>query len=294
MTPTATPFSIPARAYYDQGLVMQRGGELHKALESFDWAIRLSPDYAPAYVARGVVYLSEGQLASALTEANSALRVDPACSAAHTLRGEVLRRQGNARAAWSAFNKAVDTDPALADDTFRARWLVAREIGDSGRLLGLADEYEYAHPSELLTAYYKGWALIEAGASRAAIDVLIEGIESAPRPTALLWYALGTAYLENEAWREAIVSFENARSQFENGDTSLLSHTDQPVEALFAALGRAYLAAGRCVDAETMLNHAISVGSAASSYDDLLHQALVCQTPTPTATPYATTTPAPP
>jgi uncharacterized protein HemY len=79
----------------------------------------------------------------------------------------------------------------------------------------------------------------------------------------------------------------------QTGDTSLTIHSDHPIADLFGALGQTYLGAGRCVDAETMLEYAVDVGAPASEYAAALEEARLCQTPTPTITPYPTITPLP-
>lgn len=291
VTPTSTPFRVTAQVYYEQGLARRASGDAEGAMQSFTWALQSAPDFAPAYLARGGLYLAQGELRPALADADAALQADPENGAAYALRGEALRLQGRAGAALGAFDRALALDPTLAPETFRSRWLAARAARDSVRLSELSREYANAHPQDPLRYYYRGWAFIQLGAPSAAIRSLIEGIESASEPPALLWFALGQAYAANRSWDEAIASYEAARALVQSGDASLTVHSDRPVAALFGALGEAYLGAGRCVDAEVMLEYALDVGAAEADYGTALEEARICQTPTPTATPYPTTTP---
>ena len=290
-TPAPTPLSISAQTYYEEGLTCQEAGDAEGALQSFTWAIQLSPDFAPAYAARSALYLAQGEIRLALADADSALEADPVNASAHALRGEVLRLRGRPRSALEAFDMALTLDPALGPDIFRSRWLAARAVHEGRRLLLLSGEYADSHPQGPLRYYYSGWALIELDNPGAAINTLIRRIESTPEPPAALWFALGQAYAANRSWPEAVTSFEAVRVLVQTGDTSLSVHSDQPVAALFGALGRAYLGAGRCVDAEAMLEYALDVGAPAAEYAAVLEEARVCQTPTPTITPYPTTTP---
>jgi len=294
VTPTPTPFPIAAQTYYEEGLARWEAGDAEGALQSFTWAIQLAPDFAPAYTARSALYLSQGELRRALTDANSALEADPTKASAHALRGETLRLRGRPRSALEAFDQALELDPTLKPETFRSRWLAARAAREGRRLLLLSGEYAEAHPQDPLRHYYRGWALIELDNPGSAISTLVKGIETTPEPPAALWFALGQAYAANHSWLEAITSFEAVRVLVQSGDPSLIVHSDQPIAALFGALGRAYLGAGRCVDAEAMLEYAIEVGASASEHAALLEEARTCQTPTPTATPYPTTTPSTP
>jgi len=290
-TPTPTPFSIAARTYYEEGLARQEAGDAEGALQSFTWAIQRAPNFAPAYVARSTVYLAQGELHSALADADAALETDPTSATAHALRGETLRLLGRARRALEAFDQGLALDPNLKPETFHSRWLAARATQDADRLLTLSREYAAAHPDDPLRHYYRGWGLIELGKPHLAINILVKGIEATPDPPALLWFTLGQAYAAGRSWQEAVTSFEAARALVQAGDTSLAVHSDRPIADLFGALGRAYLDAGRCVDAETMLEYAVDVGAPVSEYATALEEARFCQTPTPTATPYPTVTP---
>jgi len=290
-TVTPTPFSIAAQTYYEEGGTRQEADDLEGALQSFTWAIQRAPDFAPAYVARGTVYLAQGQLPQAVADADAALETDLTNAAAYALRGEALRALGMTRLALEAFEQAVGLDPDLEAETFRSRWLAARNEHDAVRLLKLSSEYADIRPDDPLRYYYRGWAFVELGSGSAAVKILVDGIGSTPEPSALLWFALGQAYAAAGDWQNAVTALEATRVLVQAGDASLALHTDQPVVDLFDALGRAYLGAGRCVDAETMLAYAIDIGAPAWEYDALLREARLCQTPTPKPTPYLTATP---
>jgi tetratricopeptide (TPR) repeat protein len=290
-TVTPTPFAIAAQTYYEEGRARQEADDLEGALQSFTWAIQRAPDFAPAYVARGTVYLAQGRFPQAVADADAALEADPTNAAAYALRGEALRALGMTRLALGAFDQALGLNPDLGVETFRSRWLVARDEHDGVRLLKLSNEYADTHPDDSLRYYYRGWAFVEMGRGSAAAGILVEGIGDTPDPSALLWFALGHAYTAAGDWQNAVTALEAARVLVQAGDVSLNLHSDQPVVDLFDALGRAYLGAGRCVDAETMLMYAIDIGAPASNYDAILREARLCQTPTPTPTPYLTATP---
>ncbi len=290
-TLTPTPFPFTGEDYYREGAMRQETGDTEGALQSFTWAIRRAPDFAPAYVARGTAYLAQGRFYLALLDADAALGIDPENAHAHALRGEALRWQGRPQLALQAFEQAIELDPDLKAETFRSRWLLSRETDQAVHLLTLSSEYRDMHPEDPLRFYYRGWAFVELGHGQSASKILVEGIAETPDPPALLWFALGQAYAAANAWPEAVTALEAARMLVQTGDTSLTLHSDQPIVLLFDALGRAYLGAGRCVDAEVMLTYAADIGAPASEYDAMLEQAHTCQTPTPEATPYLTTTP---
>ncbi len=286
VTPTATVFVLSAEAYYRGGVERRRAGDVDDAQRYFTWAIERDVGFAPAYVSRSSIYLAEGDLDRALEDVDAALAIEQTARA-YVLRGEILRTMERYAQAWRAFDEALARDPGVRDDTFRSRWEVARAIGDGDQLSTLAAEYAAAHPGDGLRNYYEAWASLESSQYEEAIAILVEGIESSRDQPALLWYLLGRAYTGIEAWQEAVASLERARELVQAGDSSMGAHTTEPVADLFVALGRAYLGAGRCADAETMLVYAMSIGASTPEHLAALEEARICQTPTPppTATP---------
>jgi len=287
-TPTATPFAISAEAYYELGLERQRRGDLEAAERFFTWALEREPDFGRAHVSRGSLALAEGRLDEALQEAEAALEIEPLAKA-YVLRGEVLRQRGRAGEALKSYERAVAMDPGLWDEVFSSRWETARADDAPETLERVAAEFAERQAEDPMRFYYQGWASFQAGDHEKAIDLLTRGVEASRGETALFWYLLGRAYIEIEAWEEAIVSLETARDMLQRQDTSLELHTELPVASLFGALGQAYLGAYRCGDAETMLAYAISVGASEAELGDDLERARICPTATPVS--FATATP---
>jgi tetratricopeptide (TPR) repeat protein len=279
----ATSVALPAEAYYEQGVKRQRGGDARGALQHLTWAIWRDPSRASAYVARGAVHLARDEGERALHDANVALGMEVSADA-FLLRGEALRLLGRPQESLEAFDKALEQNADLRDETFNSRWLAARATGDPARLAALGQEYAAGHPDDPLRHYYQSWALIESGATMDALRLLVDGIRNAADQPALLWYALGHAYGGEGAREQAVTAFEVARGLVQAGDDSLGLHAERPVATLFVALGEAYLRAGRCTDAATMLAYAGSIGAPASSYMPALQEAQLCPTPTPRAT----------
>lgn len=284
-TPTATPVALSAADYWQRGVELQRSGDLDRAERYFDWAIQIDSSSTPFYVSRGSLHLADSEPDRALQDADTALKIDPT-SEAYLLRAEALRAMDRHEEALRAFDQALARDADLRDRTFRSRWLATRALEDLERLSALAAEYASAHPSDPLRYYYQAWPSFESDEYRDVIHLLVEGIEDSPDSLAVLWYVLGRAYAGIEAWPEAILSLERARELVEAGDTSLAAHGEQPVAELFIALGRAYLGADRCSDAETMLAYGLSIGAPMEKHLAALEEARRCSSSSPsTATP---------
>ena len=279
----ATPFPISAERYYEEGVKRQRAGDAKGALQHLTWAVWRDPSVASAYVARGAVHLARDEGEKALADADVALGME-ASAEAFLLRGEALRLLGRPQEALEAFDRALEQNGELRDETFNSRWWAARAAGDPVRLTALGQEFAAGHPDDPLRHYYQSWALIESGATMDAVRLLVDGIRNATDQPALLWYALGHGYAGEGAWQQAVTAFEAARALVQAGDESLGFHGERPVATLFVFLGEAYLRAGRCADAATMLAYAGSIGAPAETYMPTLQEAQLCPTPTPRAT----------
>lgn len=283
-TPTASPSPVPPSptptpdpvALYETGLAHQRAGEWEQAAFYFSQALQLRPDLAPAYQARGAVYLALGEAERALQDAQIAVSLAPDSPEAHALLGEVLRRGFSDPAqALKAYDEAVRLNPALAPALFRARWECAEAAGLTDRMAQLALEQAREYPSPM-SAYYKGRALLAAGARRAAIEVVGKAIGEG-NSLAALWFVLGDAYAADSAWPQALTCYEEAQRLTEAGDPSLGAVLARPDQALLLALGTAYLHVGRCAEAEEALRRAAALGADHPDLPTLIGRAMTCQ-----------------
>src|SRR5439155_8176924 len=69
-------------------------GKLAEAIEHYQQAVRIRPDYAEAHNNWGVVLTQQGKLAEAIEHFQQALRIQPENAEAHNNWGVVLDRQG--------------------------------------------------------------------------------------------------------------------------------------------------------------------------------------------------------
>jgi len=64
-------------AHYNMGIIYYRLGQYQQSIDSFNQAIRITPDYAAAYFNLGIVYSSMGQVQHALGSYSEAIRIMP-------------------------------------------------------------------------------------------------------------------------------------------------------------------------------------------------------------------------
>ncbi len=274
-SPAATPTPGPV-ALYELGRAQQQAGELEAAISAFSAALAQDPTFAPAYRARAAAYLALGDPASALVDGQMAAALEPQDAAAHALLGEILRRGFyDPLQALDAYDRAARLDPALGAALFSARWECALAAARSDRMADLAAEYAHLHPDDPLRFYYRGRTLLAQGLPRVAIGVVGDAIREGS-DLAALWFVLGDAYAAIEAWPEAVICYETARSRMEGGDSSMHMVSDSPTAALAVSLGTAYLYAGRCADAEASFRHALALAPGRSDLPTWIGRAMIC------------------
>src|ERR1700687_2230729 len=68
---------ILAVAFQNRGTAYLGKGDNDRAIEDYDQAIRLDPNYANAFNSRGVAYQNKGDNARAIQDYDQAIRLDP-------------------------------------------------------------------------------------------------------------------------------------------------------------------------------------------------------------------------
>jgi tetratricopeptide (TPR) repeat protein len=76
------------------GIIDYRMGRYQQSIESFNQAIRITPDYAAAYFNLGIVYTSMGQTQRALESYDEAIRIMPNHANAYNNRAIIYLYQG--------------------------------------------------------------------------------------------------------------------------------------------------------------------------------------------------------
>jgi tetratricopeptide (TPR) repeat protein len=80
--------------FFNRGAAYMAKEKYDSAIEDFDQAVRLNPNYAAAFVGRGAAYVAKGQVDSAIEDYDQAVRLNPNSAAAFVGRG--VRLSGSA------------------------------------------------------------------------------------------------------------------------------------------------------------------------------------------------------
>ncbi len=235
------------------------------------------------YVTGARLALAQGELERAAERARDAISLAPNDALGWSLLGVILGRTGELKQAEQALATAQSLEPSLGSAVLSNRWQAAVAARDAGVGVALAEDFGERHPGSIFAPYYRAEALLMAEAPSEAITLLVGVLTEQPDALALLWYTLGRAYLARGGYTEAATSLEAAAYRIARGDTSLELISARPVDDLNAQLGQAYLQTSRCVEAETIFRR---LEANQTGFSGLVEAAVICQTPTPTLTPW--------
>ncbi len=112
-TVEAYPLSLTARNNLGRALAEQ--GRVAEAIEQFEGAVELQPDYAHARYNLGSLLMQQGELAAAETHLRAALGSEPRMAQAWSDLGNCVLRQGRVEEAIAAYEQALEIAPHYAD-----------------------------------------------------------------------------------------------------------------------------------------------------------------------------------
>ena len=98
------------RAYHNRGLSYAKLGEHERAVEDYNVAIQLEPDYVDSYIMRGLSLSGLERYEDALKDADTAIRLDPNKAGGYALQDIVLSFLGQPVLAKKAQVKACELD----------------------------------------------------------------------------------------------------------------------------------------------------------------------------------------
>ena len=140
-----------AETYYDLGNADNDGGNYDLAIENFNEAIKLKPDFAAAYTNRGLVYRNKRNYDRAIEDHTKAIELNPDYAEAYFNRGNTYTEKGDFDLAIVDFTKAIELKPDFAD-VYNNRGMAYTEkgnldlaIADFTKAIELKPDFTHAH-----------------------------------------------------------------------------------------------------------------------------------------------------
>jgi|SRR5580658_375382 tetratricopeptide (TPR) repeat protein len=102
-----------ARAFFNRGRAWSDEAQYERAIQDFDRAIKLDPDYPDAFNHRALAYSGLGDYEHAIKDFDEAIRLDPNYAIAIFNRGLAFQTMGRPDEAAKDFARAKETGPRL-------------------------------------------------------------------------------------------------------------------------------------------------------------------------------------
>ena len=142
------------------GISYEQRGEHDKAIEYFNKAIELNPQFFWAYLNRSVAYWSHGNYIHAIQDSTRAIELNPNSPHAYNSRGAAYWRQGNHNRAIQDFNKVIESlDPNYAHAYFNRglSMLCSEQLGNAEADLSHAQSLGF----DIFSEFHDGFGSVE-------------------------------------------------------------------------------------------------------------------------------------
>lgn len=294
-TPTVTPTpTLHPQVVYGQGLTQREAWNLEQALDFYTKALNVAPS-ASMYASRAEAYrltaryeeaaadieralaldpesadawrqkalLNRRQEAwdEALTAANRLIELGPEDGGAYALRAQILDEGfGKIHQALLDYRQAIAYDPIFDKATLVERWHILAQLEMWEEALLVSQKMAITGSQDPRRYFYRGWSLIQLGRIDEAIQKLLFGIQRYPDYPVMLYYALGVAYYDRQAWKEAIQALEVALLQL--GASSNANARERSLNIttadILGPMGIAYLELKQCETGAAIVERAIA------------------------------------
>jgi protein O-GlcNAc transferase len=140
-----------AEAYYNLGNVFQKQGKLEAAIESYQQALNIKPEIPEAYNNLGSVFQKQGKLEAAVEVYQQALRLKPSYAEAHNNLGNVFQKQGKLEAAIESYQQALNIKPNYAQahnnlgNVFQKQGKLGAAVESYQQAINIKPNYAQAH-----------------------------------------------------------------------------------------------------------------------------------------------------
>jgi tetratricopeptide (TPR) repeat protein len=207
--------------YNNRGTAYTSKGDYDRAIQDFNEAIRLSPNYAYTYRNRGIDYHEKGDYDNAIQDYNEAIRLNPNYTSVYALRGDTYNGKGDYDRAIHDLNEAIRLDANYVR-AYYDRGKAYNSKGDYDRAIQDYNEAIRLSPNDPSAYYSRGNAHYNEGDYDRAIQDYNAVIRLNPN-FAIAYEKRGDAYLVQSNLGAAIANFEHAISAAPSSRTAVFA-----------------------------------------------------------------------
>ena len=199
-----------AKAYYNMGNALRDLGKLDEAVEAYKKALASKPDYAEAYNNMGYIFQQQEKPEEAIEAYNNAISIKPDYADANYNMGNALTEQAKLEEAIEAYNNAISIKPDYAEAysnmglAFQHQGKLDEAIEAYNNAISIKPDYAEAYSN-------MGNALKGQGRLEEAIEAYKKTVSINPN-YAEAYNNMGNALKEQNKLEEAIQAYNKAIS----------------------------------------------------------------------------------
>ncbi len=118
-----------AIVYFHRGINRHTFGDIKGAIEEYNQALRLHPNFAEVYYKRGISRYKLGDFTGAITDYNQAISLNSNYPGIYNHRGFTRHTLGDWKGAIADFNKALSLNPNFPE-AYQNRGITRNQLGD--------------------------------------------------------------------------------------------------------------------------------------------------------------------
>ena len=200
-----------------KGAALTKLGKNKEALYAYDKAIEINPDSVYAWRNKSDLLANLNKDLDALKAYNKLLKLNPKESSSWYNKGTALGHLGKNWEALTAFDKSLELDPEFAD-AWKNKGTALVKLGKHSQALEAYNKALEFDPEDPSTWYNKGKVLIVLERHQDALKAFNKASELDPEDPAS-WHDKGTVLIDLERYHEALTAFNKAL-KFEPEDPS--------------------------------------------------------------------------
>jgi tetratricopeptide (TPR) repeat protein len=170
-----------------KGLESNEQGKYQEAIDYYDKALELDPNYVSALNNKGVALKKQGKYQEAIDYYDKALELDPNYVSALDNKGQVFEEQGKYQEAIAWFDKALKVNPNYEEsltnkvNALNNKGNALLELGNYNEGIKYYDKVLEIDPNNEYALANTGWALNQQGKYQEAIEYYDKALEIDPK-----------------------------------------------------------------------------------------------------------------
>jgi tetratricopeptide (TPR) repeat protein/tRNA A-37 threonylcarbamoyl transferase component Bud32 len=197
-----------AIALYQQGNTLSELNNYEMALQAYEKALTIRPEYGEAWQGKGDVLQALKRYPEALTSYEKAIQIQPNNWQAWIGRAQIFDKLGKTQEAIDTFKGAIQIN-SNAEDAWQGLAQIQMELRQYSEAISSFDRLLKLQPDNSSAWYQKGWAWQNLREYREAIKSYEKAVKIKPDFSSV-WYQQGNILMNLQEYQDAIQSYEKA------------------------------------------------------------------------------------